>query len=1341
MNRIGLTRFSLLAIFLAVGILLGSLATAQESKQPTYKIVAPDATEVVYPNGSKALYIHDIKYVNVDGTWKNFSDVVKMTFDYSTGNIKYFYGDKYVTARLFFVVNVSESVCTAQGWNWKDNHCYLWPNQAKEFMTSKGVDYHVAISKYPGRYKYGINLDNIPSDYVSKILYVGLYIENAYGLEWSDIVLDVKDKKIVIKDSIALGWQDLIDSGFAVRLYDKRTVLIGGVTNKSTLWLDPDLTVSDTTTMCGYNDTYDTITIQSGGVLQVCDYDGSPTNCEGGGTPSGCGYVNISCSSFTVESGGIVNGDEAGYRGPSDASDGEGPGGGNSSTFGLGAGGGAYGGDGGDGKSDAGGLAYGTQDGIYIKMGSGGGGTKNDDVAGDGGGAVFINVSDGTINIFGTITVDGGIGTSVNNRGSGGGAGGGILLYGKNINLTSAILSADGEHGGLDPDGYGGSGGGGRIKIFYGNLYGNDSATLSVSTSTSGYSGTDGVDGTTYWEQVSFNTAPSITANATSPATVYTNTDYKVNLTITDSDAGDTLTGYVQFYINNTASGSVQSQTATNNTNTLIATLSSANFNKGDTIQAEVWAGDGTENTSKSNLTSTTVQDSAPTDPTDISGFPASLKVGDTLTVTASGGSDADGDSITYHYKFYNTNDTATKQDWSATNSYTIQQSDAHDVIRVYAKSTTADANSSGSYYEDDTVDDTPPTNPSGSTLTSTVKVGETLTATGAGSTDADGDSITYEYQFYNNNDSTELQAKSSDNTYVIQQTDAHDVIRVRVWAHTSLSDSSGYEEKTKTVSDSTAVVDEPAKNDTYLGASQQVNISVNVTDADGAGDLTTPTIVIQQPNSTVKVNNASMTQGASITNGYTYYYTYTTPASSEEGTWNVYVYCADSNSTTFVYDISAPSVTSCGVNESSGVDLDLNQSVTLHCYGSDTYSTLSSFDYEVTYPDSAVANFSATDSSGWFNKTVSFDTTHSEGNHSIRVYLTDSAGNVNSSELITLKSSIITNSTSVSTTDFSTETDQGVYTANDTYLNLSSSYDIAFASSAGTASLQKSASFNLSSTYTGTYSVTGVTDSSGSSLSYDYNATTGVANWSTEWLNGSGTWTEHVLVNETDALHFTYYPQSSNYRYRITPSASGSYSTYVKIPLAPAQYFDPSKYHIRYWYCTGTAAATGSPTCSAFSSAVDVTSANAGSNSVDSKNINLKGYKATTNIESVSFQAYYSSPFLIEIAIVSGGYSSSSGSDSSSGGSDAPPVADVTDDDEPEPETECPDGYILRNGHCLPIAELSVPAAEFENWLVTPIFGPANPFMIFLTLIALTALFSKKQTRQKIQSYLRSRS
>lgn len=100
-----------------------------------------------------------------------------------------------------------------------------------------------------------------------------------------------------------------------------------------------------------------------------------------------------------------------------------------------------------------------------------------------------------------------------------------------------------------------------------------------------------------------------ITAHTTNPAIVYTNTDLKFNMTATDPDNAS-FTGYIQFYINGTGSGSEISQSMNNDTNTLIGTLINTSFTKGATLIVEYWAGNNKENTTKANETTVTVQNS-----------------------------------------------------------------------------------------------------------------------------------------------------------------------------------------------------------------------------------------------------------------------------------------------------------------------------------------------------------------------------------------------------------------------------------------------------------------------------------------------------------------------------------------------------------------------------------------------------------------------------------------------------------------------------------------------------------------------------------------------------------
>jgi hypothetical protein len=248
-----------------------------------------------------------------------------------------------------------------------------------------------------------------------------------------------------------------------------------------------------------------------------------------------------------------------------------------------------------------------------------------------------------------------------------------------------------------------------------------------------------------------------------------------------------------------------------------------SNYTAHDTITYYWYATDAAGNTGKSAQQSFTVSNQAPTTPTTLT-LTTPIKVTETLTASGSGSTDADAeDSLTYYYEFYNTNSSTIIQAYNTDNTYVIQQSDAHDKIRVRTKA------HDGYVYSSEketnrTISDTLPTTPSGSSLTATVKVTETLTSTGAGSTDADGDSVTYHHQFYNTNNTVERQAKSSDNTYVIQVADAHDRIRVRIWAHTDLGDSANYEEELRDITDTVPTLPSTVSfNDTTLYTNDDV--------------------------------------------------------------------------------------------------------------------------------------------------------------------------------------------------------------------------------------------------------------------------------------------------------------------------------------------------------------------------------------------------------------------------------------------------------------------------------------------------------------------------------------
>ena len=79
-----------------------------------------------------------------------------------------------------------------------------------------------------------------------------------------------------------------------------------------------------------------------------------------------------------------------------------------------------------------------------------------------------------------------------------------------------------------------------------------------------------------------------------------------------------------------------------------------------------------------------------------------------------------------------------------------------------------------------------------------------------------------------------------------------------------------------------------------YVGG--EVRIRVNVSDNEGAGDIDTVILTIKNPQDTVKVNNASMSNVGLIANGFIYEYNYTLPIEANAaGDWRIKVYANDS--------------------------------------------------------------------------------------------------------------------------------------------------------------------------------------------------------------------------------------------------------------------------------------------------------------------------------------------------------------------------------------------------------------------------------------------------------------
>ncbi len=162
----------------------------------------------------------------------------------------------------------------------------------------------------------------------------------------------------------------------------------------------------------------------------------------------------------TIQAGGGIMGDGAGYRGNQGTGAGKyySPG-----SYSYTAGGGGYGGYGaaGGGTMAYGGITYGSVV-APVDLGSGGGGYPSYGLGGAGGGALRFTVN-GMLVLDGRISADGGFGIG---EGSGGGSGGSVWLTVGTLTGAGTISANGGMGNGSGLYG-GGGGGGGRIAIQY----------------------------------------------------------------------------------------------------------------------------------------------------------------------------------------------------------------------------------------------------------------------------------------------------------------------------------------------------------------------------------------------------------------------------------------------------------------------------------------------------------------------------------------------------------------------------------------------------------------------------------------------------------------------------------------------------------------------------------------------------------------------------------------------------------------------------------------------------------------------------------------------------------
>lgn len=148
--------------------------------------------------------------------------------------------------------------------------------------------------------------------------------------------------------------------------------------------------------------------------------------------------------------------------------------------------------------------------------------------------------------------------------------------------------------------------------------------------------------------------APAVDVKELYPAGPTTVDDITLNVTCSDVTGGGTLTAYWDIYINDSKiSALTGSLSVTNETETVVFTIDSANYSVDDTVVGVVFCGNGTENSSAVNTSTRTITNSRPT--TSAPSISPTLVYETTATVTCVNASvaDLDGDSVTWSYQWF----------------------------------------------------------------------------------------------------------------------------------------------------------------------------------------------------------------------------------------------------------------------------------------------------------------------------------------------------------------------------------------------------------------------------------------------------------------------------------------------------------------------------------------------------------------------------------------------------------------------------------------------------------------------------------------------------------------
>ena len=333
----------------------------------------------------------------------------------------------------------------------------------------------------------------------------------------------------------------------------------------------------------------------------------------------------------------------------------------------------------------------------------------------------------------------------------------------------------------------------------------------------------DGTSNATAWTNSSDatiqNSVPTTTTPTLSPGTVYKITTPVTcnNGSVSDID-DDSVTWYYQWHVNNVTSVITQNITNTS-------------YSKGDQLICEIWAFDGSSNSTKYNSTTLIVSNSIP-----VIGSPSlndtTPATSDMLLCTNGSFSDVDSDSATWHYRWYDGGVLISGQT-SSTLDLTLANLDKGDIVKCSTiaddgtLNATAWTNSSDATIQNTASTTTTPTLSPGTVY----KITTPVTCNNGSVSDIDDDSVTWYYQWHVNNVTSVITQNITNTSY-----SKGDQLICEIWAFDGSSNSTKYNSTTLTVSNSVPTTTTPTLDPTtvYQNTSQVTCNNASVFDADG---------------------------------------------------------------------------------------------------------------------------------------------------------------------------------------------------------------------------------------------------------------------------------------------------------------------------------------------------------------------------------------------------------------------------------------------------------------------------------------------------------------------------